>query len=53
MYRLLKKYRPYLTQQQYKTLKGQVIAGNYEGAEKGLKRLIRRNNLLNETKYDG
>lgn len=43
MYSLLKKYRPYLTKQQYKTIKGQIIAGDYNGAEKGLKRLIRRN----------
>ena len=43
MYRMLKKYRPYLTRQQYKTIKGQIIAGDYNGAEKGLKKLLRRN----------
>ena len=29
-----------LTTQQYRTLKGQVLSGNSEGALKGLKRLI-------------
>ena len=29
-----------LTAQQYRTLKGQVLSGNSEGALKGLKRLI-------------
>lgn len=43
MFKLLKKYRSHLTPQQYKTIKGQVIAGDYNGAEKGLKKLISRN----------
>ena len=37
----LKAYRHQLTAQQYKTLRGQVIAGDAEGAMKGLKKLIK------------
>lgn len=37
----LKAYRPQLTAQQYKTLRGQVLAGDAEGAMKGLRKLIR------------
>lgn len=42
-YKLLKKYRYKLTKQQYKTIKGQIKAKDYEGAMKGI-------NKLNETK---
>lgn len=35
------KYR--LTSQQYKTLQGQILAGDSEGALKGLKRILRKN----------
>lgn len=40
MYKLLNKCRSYLTKQQYKTIKGQIKAGDYIGAEKGLKKLM-------------
>ena len=40
---MLKKYKPLLTKQQYRTIKGQIIAGDYLGAEKGLKKLATRN----------
>lgn len=36
----LKSYRGRLTLQQYKTLRGQVLAGDPEGAKKGLKKLL-------------
>lgn len=36
----LKAHRDRLTWQQYKTLRGQVLSGNAEGAMKGLKRLV-------------
>lgn len=39
----LKKYKEYLTRQQYRTLKGQIIAGDKEAAMKGLKKLLKRN----------
>lgn len=39
---LLNSYKKHLTQQQYRTLKGQIKAGNEEAAMKGLQRLIRR-----------
>lgn len=38
----LKAYRPQLSQQQYKTLRGQVLAGDSKGAMKGLKKIMER-----------
>ena len=38
----LKAYQRKLSQQQYKTLRGQVLAGDSQGAMKGLKRLLNR-----------
>lgn len=43
--KLLKANRDNLTHQQYKTLKGQVLAGNIEGATKGLQKLLKRRAL--------
>lgn len=37
----LKACRDKLTAQQYRTLRGQVLAGNPDGAMKGLKRLLK------------
>lgn len=37
---LLNKYRKHITQQQYRTIKGQILAGNEHGAMKGLGRLL-------------
>lgn len=36
----LKGARQHLTAQQYKTLRGQVLAGDPEGAMKGLRRIL-------------
>lgn len=36
----LKSYKRKLTRQQYKTLRGQILKGNDEGAMKGLHKLI-------------
>ena len=33
-------YKPQLTRQQYKTLKGQILAGDAEGAMRGLKKIL-------------
>ena len=38
----LKKYKKYLTKQQYKTLKGQILSGNKDGAMKGLRKIMRK-----------
>lgn len=38
---MLKAYRNDLTVQQYKTLRGQILAGDDAGAMKGLKKLLR------------
>nr|WP_307989844.1 hypothetical protein [uncultured Niameybacter sp.] len=40
--RLLKTQAPYLTKQQYKTIKGQIICGDVPGALKGLKKVLSR-----------
>ena len=38
----LKAYRTKLTTQQYKTLRGQVLAGDADGAMRGLDKLLAR-----------
>ena len=38
----LKAYHTMLTEQQYKVLRGQVLAGDTEGAMKGLRKIQRR-----------
>lgn len=38
----LKSYRDILTKQQIKTLRGQAIHGDLDGAKKGLKKLVER-----------
>ena len=40
--RKLKNNRPYLSKQQYRTIKGQALAGDIDGAQKGLNSLWRR-----------
>lgn len=40
LYKILKRNKYKLTRQQYLTIKGQIRAGDYEGALKGLNRLI-------------
>ena len=46
IYQILKKHKDQLTKQQYKTLKGQAIAGDTQGAIKGLNRLLKRQSEL-------
>ncbi|MGN0449938.1 MAG: hypothetical protein ACI4G0_06250 [Ruminococcus sp.] len=38
----LKNSRPYLSKQQYRTIKGQALSGDIYGAEKGLNSLLNR-----------
>ena len=38
----LKNNRPYLSNQQYRTIKGQALSGDIDGAQKGLNSLLRR-----------
>ena len=40
--RKLKNSRPYLSKQQYRTIKGQALSGDIDGAEKGLNSLLNR-----------
>jgi len=39
LYKLLKQYKYRMTKQQYKTIKGQIKSGDYDGALKGISRL--------------
>lgn len=41
-FKLLKQNKHRLTAQQYKTLRGQALAGDVAGALKGLNKLLRR-----------
>lgn len=43
IFKILKIHKHQLTKQQYKTLKGQAIAGDTLGAMKGLNKILRRN----------
>lgn len=36
----LRKYGKHLTRQQFKTIKGQILSGDTEGASKGLNKLL-------------
>ena len=38
----LKQYIPWLTGQQYRTLRGQILSGNDEAAMKGLQKILSR-----------
>lgn len=38
----LKNHRPFLTKQQYRTIKGQAFKGNYDAARKGLNTVMKR-----------
>ena len=49
----LKVWKPYLTRQQYRTLKGQAVHGDVAGAETGLQRLLQRRNDGNSKKAVG
>lgn len=39
----LKKKKPELTVQQYRTIKGQILAGDEDGAIRGIDRMVERN----------
>lgn len=41
-YKWLKRQRHLLTVQQYRTIKGQIKAKDYEGARRGVQRLLER-----------
>jgi hypothetical protein len=41
--------RRYLTPQQYRTIRGQILAGDLGGAEKGLNRLLKGTGRLDVT----
>ncbi len=43
-WRELKNNKPYLTKQQYRTIKGQAVAGHIIDARKGLQKVTRRRN---------
>lgn len=41
-FKILKQYKYRLTKQQYRTFKGQILAGDIEGFRKGLFNLMKR-----------
>ena len=41
--KLLKKYKYKLSEQQYKTFKGQILSGDIDGFKKGLKKVLNNN----------
>lgn len=43
-WRELKENKPFLTKQQYRTIKGQAVKGNVDDARKGLRKIIARRN---------
>lgn len=47
VFKVLKIHKNQLTKQQYKTLKGQAIAGDTLGAIKGLNKLLNRKSKVN------
>ncbi len=44
-WRELKASRPYLTKQQYRTIKGQAVKGQIQDARKGLQKVLMRRNV--------
>lgn len=42
-FKTLRNNKHYLTKQQFKTFKGQILAGDIDGFNKGLKRLLVKN----------
>lgn len=44
----LKQYRGVIPKQKIKTLKGQIIAGDYDGYRKGLQTILLKANLENK-----
>lgn len=41
LYKMLKKYKYRLSKQQHSTIKGLIRIGNYEGAYKGIMKILR------------
>ena len=46
MWKRLKQNKKHLTKQQYRTIKGQLIVGDIQGAEKGLNKLLMKQERL-------
>ncbi len=44
---VMKGYSQYLSIQEFKTIKGQALAGDVDGARRGLNRLLRKKGVLN------
>ena len=49
----LKKHKNQLTKQQYRTIKGQLIAGDITGGMKGLKRLLNKKVIVGDSNRKG
>ena len=45
---VMKGYTKYLSKQEFSTMKGQALAGDVEGARRGLNRLLRKKGVLKD-----
>lgn len=45
---VMKGYKRYLSPQEYSTIKGQAIAGDVEGAKRGLTKLLRKKGVFDD-----
>lgn len=55
MLKKLKHFKKHLTPQQYRTIKGQILSGDIEGAKKGIHKLsnLKHKEVKNDVKTNG
>lgn len=53
MLKKLRHYKRQLTPQQYRTIKGQILSGDIEGADKGINKLCNQKEVKNNVKTNG
>ena len=53
MLKKLRHFKKHLTPQQYRTIKGQILSGDIEGAEKGINKLCKQKEVNTEVKTNG
>lgn len=53
MLKKLRHYKKYLTPQQYRTIKGQILSGDIEGSKKGINKLCNQKEVKNNVKNNG
>lgn len=55
MLKKLRHFKKHLTPQQYRTIKGQILSGDIEGADKGIHKLsnLKNKEVKNDVKTNG